>query len=85
MTPAALRAAALEAAARCEWIKAADLKEQAEDLERAASYGRDPYNTLYNRRRADRVDPVAPTTTPEQRAAAAAMLAGSPLENIKCV
>lgn len=82
MTPAALRAAALEAAARCEWIKAAALKEQAEDLERAAAYGRNPYDYPP---RARHVDPVAPTTTPEQRAAAAAMLAGSPLENIKCV
>lgn len=61
MTPETLRAAALLAASRGEWIKAAALKEQADDLERLQRIGRDPYR---------------PAFTDNQRAKADAMLAG---------
>jgi hypothetical protein len=81
--PATLRALAIQAAGRGEWIKAADLQCQAVDLETAAHYGRDPYNAAPVSRPAPPVyvrpdrDPCAMTT--DQLNEAERLLAGSRL------
>lgn len=78
MSPATLRALAINAASRGEWIKAADLHSQAVDLEIVERFGRDPYNAMppVVYRRPER-DPFAMTA--DQMNEAERLLAGSRL------